>query len=333
MSELFEHNPAYSTTRCIRKALPRVVEAELNAEQKPEDEFETILFQREGAGRRGEGGLRIKGFFKKNSAEKPLITVVTVVLNGEKHFEQTILSVINQTYDNVEYIIIDGGSTDRTLNIIQKYEHAIDYWVSEKDKGIYYAMNKGIDLAMGEFVGFVNSDDFLYEGILSELGNAGQSDNFDFTLGDVDIYNPSSEYQETSIHSQESILNKKYIYHMPTHHLGFYVRKRALKKVGKFNIDYKLRADFDLLSRVIDTTKSFVILKNRVGGFRLGGVSGSYQTFVETNRILKTRNVHVFRRSLNVFASMLKILIVKNSPKSVTRWLRENFGSGRFIKD
>ena len=315
----------------MRKVPPEVVLAEIKAEQKPEDQFETVLFLPEGESRQGEGGLRTKGYFKNNSSEKPLITVITVVFNGAKHFEQTVLSVINQTYDNVEYIVIDGGSTDGTLNIIQKYEHAIDYWVSEKDKGIYYAMNKGIDLAMGEFVGFVNSDDFLYEEILSELGNMEKSDEFDFTLGDVNIYNQCSKYQETNIHSEELILNKKYIFHMPTHHLGFYVRKIILKKVGKFNTDYKLRADFDLLSRVIDSTKSFLILKNRVGGFRLGGVSGSYATFIENNKILKNRNVGIFRRALNIIPSMLKIFIVGNAPKPIVRWLRNKFGSGRYI--
>jgi len=321
----------YSTTRHVRKVTPEVVLAEIKAEQKPEDQFETVLFLPEGESRQGEGGLRTKGYFKNNSSEKPLITVITVVFNGAKHFEQTVLSVINQTYDNVEYIVIDGGSTDGTLNIIQKYEHAIDYWVSEKDKGIYYAMNKGIDLAMGEFVGFVNSDDFLYEEILSELGSMKKSEKFDFTLGDVDIYSQCSKYQETNIHSEEIILNKKYIFHMPTHHLGFYVRKRILKKVGKFNTDYKLRADFDLLSRVIDSTKSFLILKKRVGGFRLGGVSGSYATFIENNKILKNRNVGIFRRALNIIPSMLKIFIIDNVPKPIVGWLRNKFGSGRYI--
>jgi len=91
-----------------------------------------------------------------------LISVVTVVYNSDRFLEETILSVISQTYDNVEYIVIDGGSTDGTLNIIHKYSQAIDYWVSEKDSGVYDAMNKGIRLATGKWINFMNSGDTYY---------------------------------------------------------------------------------------------------------------------------------------------------------------------------
>lgn len=103
---------------------------------------------------------------------KPLITVVTVVYNGEQFLEETILSVINQNYDNVEYIIIDGGSTDGTLDIIKKYEHAIDYWVSEKDKGMYDGLSKGFVLGTGKWMAYINAGDFYFNYALAVVAQA-----------------------------------------------------------------------------------------------------------------------------------------------------------------
>ncbi len=108
----------------------------------------------------------------------PKVSIVTVVFNGEKLLEETIQSVINQTYDNVEYIIIDGGSTDGTLDIIKKYEDKIDYWVSEKDNGIYDAMNKGIKVFRGDYINFLNAgDSFVNNDVLTNIFiNQGKDD-------------------------------------------------------------------------------------------------------------------------------------------------------------
>jgi glycosyltransferase involved in cell wall biosynthesis len=121
--------------------------------------------------RQGEGGIRTTGYFKESLPHKPLISVITVVFNGEKHLEKTIQSVINQTYDNVEYIIIDGASTDGTLDIISKYNDHLDYWVSEPDNGIYDAMNKGATIANGDWLYFIGADDVLYDCFSSLIPN------------------------------------------------------------------------------------------------------------------------------------------------------------------
>ena len=96
-------------------------------------------------------------------SESPLISVITVVFNGARTLEQTINSVLAQDYENVEYIIVDGGSKDGTLNIIRNYEEKIDCWLTESDKGIYDAMNKGLDITGGDWVLFLGADDALYD--------------------------------------------------------------------------------------------------------------------------------------------------------------------------
>lgn len=106
-----------------------------------------------------EGGLRIRGIKKKSLKNVPLISIVTIVYNDGEHIEETILSVINQSYENIEYIIIDGGSIDNTLTIINNYDNRIDYWISSPDSGIYDAMNKGILLSTGLWIGFLNCGD------------------------------------------------------------------------------------------------------------------------------------------------------------------------------
>jgi len=149
----------FSTTRRLMKNSSEIVSKELKETKKSEEQFETIMFLPKHKDLISEGGLRKQGYFKKNDYNNPLITVITVVFNNEQFLEETILSVLTQSYDNIEYLIIDGGSTDETLNIIKKYNDTIDYWVSEKDYGIYDAMNKACRLSFGSGLIFLNSGD------------------------------------------------------------------------------------------------------------------------------------------------------------------------------
>ena len=153
MSDFFCLNPQYSTTRRITQERPKI-------ENDPSSKVQTELFLPAHPQRQGEGGLRTKGYFKKSFNDNPLVSVITAVFNCHEYLEQTIQSVLNQTYDNVEYIVIDGGSTDGTIDIIRKYEQVIDYWVSEPDSGIAAAWNKGIVASTGDIIGLINSDDW-----------------------------------------------------------------------------------------------------------------------------------------------------------------------------
>ena len=132
--------------------------------------------------------------------KKPLISIITAVYNGEKNLEETILSVTNQTYDNVEFIIIDGSSTDGTIDIIKKYEDKIDYWISEKDSGIFDAMNKGILASKGDYINFMNAGDFFTTiNLVKEVVNILNSEEIDFlhggyNFGNGNYYNSNIKY-------------------------------------------------------------------------------------------------------------------------------------------
>jgi glycosyltransferase involved in cell wall biosynthesis len=155
LSAYFELDSTYSTTRRVTERIPI-------AENGPEANMQFRLFLDTNFERKAEGGLRKKGYFKTSEKHKPLISVVTAVYNGEKFLEQAIKSVLTQSYDNVELIVIDGGSTDGTLDIIKKYDKQINYWVSEPDHGLYDALAKGFSLASGDIFSWLNADDIYY---------------------------------------------------------------------------------------------------------------------------------------------------------------------------
>ena len=273
---MIELNKNFSTTRCVQKMDADLVIAEINAAHKPEDKFKTVLFLPEGEGRQGEGGLRTQGYFKKSEENKPLITVVTVVYNGEQFLEETILSVINQSYDNVEYIIIDGGSTDGTLDIIREYEHAIDYWVSEKDKGIYDAMNKGVEKATGYYIGLINADDWYeldtVQSIVNQINNKNSIDVF---YADMNIVDIDTKAKKLLIGDIER-LNKNMSLNHPTCFL-----KRELYKEKTFDSRYKIAADYDLMLYFKFNKKSFFHINKIFANMRSGGVSCNNNKTVE----------------------------------------------------
>jgi glycosyltransferase involved in cell wall biosynthesis len=223
-----------------------------------------------------EGGLRTRNIFKKTEINKPLITVITVVLNNEKYLEECILSLHNQKYENYEHIIIDGGSSDDTINIIKKYENKIDYWCSGNDKGIYDAFNKGMQLAKGDYIGFLNSDDYYSHNALELLNDyIKKYPKKDFIFGAVKKhwgvlfgYKPYKIYWSWGFYS--------------SHSTGFFIKKDSAKKVGLYNLKYKYSSDYDYFFRLIVKNKFRGIgtKKNELFGvFRRGGFSSKIKFF------------------------------------------------------
>ena len=190
------------------------------------------------------GGLRKKGYLKKNKKNLPLISVITVVLNNKKFLQQSINSVLNQSYKNYELIIIDGKSTDGTLDILRKNNSRIDYWVSEKDRGIYDAMNKGIKLSRGSLIVMLNSDDVFYKNALKMASRYFVSyKNIDFLFGSVIKYKLLHGYRPWKIYWSFGFYT--------THSIGFFIRKKVHMKVGYYNTKYKFSADYDFFYRMI----------------------------------------------------------------------------------
>jgi glycosyltransferase involved in cell wall biosynthesis len=170
--------------------------------------------------------------------DKYKISVVTVVYNGVESIESTILSVISQTYDSIEYVIIDGGSRDGTQDVIKKYEGKISYWVSEPDKGIYDAMNKGIEAANGDWVLFLNAGDvFFNDNILSIVQS--------------ELYNCDVLYGKTAIKQKNGNMSVRDYYSLrldwkviPYCHQSVLIKRKFLREV-LFNTNYKIAADYN----------------------------------------------------------------------------------------
>lgn len=257
-------NKQFSTTKTLFCSKPLI-------QNQQNDQFKTIHFLPDNPERKGEGGLRRERYFKHSLPNQPLVTVITVVFNGEEHLEEAMRSVFHQNYDNIEYIVIDGGSTDKTISIINKYENMIDYWVSEKDNGIYDAMNKGIKLATGKLIGILNSDDLYYQDtILKVVELYKESDSPCVIYGDmIKFFNSKKENQSYHQGRMKDInfQNHKITINHPT----CFISKQLYKYYGFFNISYLYAADRELMIRFYKEKVDFLYLPTPLAKFRLGG--------------------------------------------------------------
>ena len=257
-------------------------------------------------GGRIEGGRRLRGILKSSEPGRPLITVITVVFNRVRHLQRAIESVLSQSYENIEYIIIDGGSTDGTLDVIRKFDDSIDYWLSEADAGIYNAMNKGIRLCSGEIIGLLNADDFYFpssgEEVVSSYNYSGSGIYYGKQMNFIEYEDFC--YFAVARPDLSRMFEKPSIFHP-----ACFVHNEVYKRVGLFDEGYKVIADYDFLLRCLESEVPFFLIDKTLTGFRSGGASGSVKIWLESYRLLREHPKHLCPRrrvTLMIIIGLLK---------------------------
>ncbi|MDB4026803.1 glycosyltransferase [Candidatus Thioglobus sp.] len=203
---------------------------------------------------------------------KPMVSIVTIVYNDEEYLEETIQSVLSQTYDNVEYIVIDGGSTDGTLDVIKQYKDRIDHWISEEDRGIYDAMNKGVNLAKGEWINFMNSGDVFHDNdvLLNFYKESKKSQNIDFFYSDSIV----REGKKYICNKEKRILiHQAIIYRVAMH-----------EKIGRYVVVKNLTTA-DYLFFMLSYNYNWQKLNFPISIHDANGVSSGLHTFLQKNAI------------------------------------------------
>jgi glycosyltransferase involved in cell wall biosynthesis len=225
--------------------------------------------------------------------EKKNFSIITVVLDAKEDLIETIESLRKQNHKNFEYIVIDGGSTDGTIEVINKNLDIIDKWISEKDSGIYDAMNKGIDLCEGNYIGMLNAGDKYMPNALSLVNSYLKFNNLDFIFGSVMKKVLRHGFRKYRIYWNFDFST--------SHSSGFFIANNAQKKLGKYNLLYKISSDFDLFFRMIvkENMRGLATKKNELIGVFKSGTS--YSSKFSFNDHLKEETIIRLNNNQNIF--------------------------------
>lgn len=212
-------------------------------------------------------------------------SIVTVTYNAEKYLRQTLDSMLRQKYRNYEYIVVDGGSKDRTLSILEEYVPLFEgrmRYISEPDDGLYDAMNKGIRMAQGDYIGLINSDDYYEMDALENVAKVVVESQYpDVVYSDLYVIDADSKYLYT-IPGDATKLKKGMLVNHPT----CFVRKTAYEKYGLFDLQYRIVADYDLMLRIYNNGGKFAKTDEPLASFRVGGLSnGNYKSTLEKYKV------------------------------------------------
>lgn len=257
-----------------------------------------------------------------------LISIITIVYNGEKFLQQTIDSVANQTYKNIEYIIVDGGSTDKTLDIIKKNKKTISKWISEKDNGVSDAFNKGIEMSSGEIIGIINADDWYQKDALKLVADAAKKiknkkevvffSNMNYVNKDKKIETYNTNIQKLK---NEMTLN----------HPAVFVTKETYQKHGKFLLNYKYAMDYEILLRFYIKKVHFEKVDEVLSNMRADGLSDMNWIFSlkesRNAKILNGKNIltSYFYFFYQVFRKIVSLTLKKIGLQKIVFFYRRYF--------
>lgn len=232
------------------------------------------------------------------------ISIITITFNSEKTVRETFESIKGQNYDNLEYIVIDGDSTDSTLKIAEEYRDLITDIISEKDNGISDAMNKGIKRATGDLIGIIHSDDMLADNALSLLNTAWD--------GEADVYYGNAIICDQNGKKTHILKSKSDLSEMPYRfaivHPATFVTKKAYEKYGLFDLKFKCAMDYDLLLRFYKAGAKFKYIDDSLAIYRAGGTNQKYRkkTIDEVCQISVLHGGNKFRANLEKWKKMIK---------------------------
>lgn len=261
--------------------------------------------------------------------EKIKVSIITVSYNAVDTIEQTIQSVLNQSYKNIEYIIVDGQSTDGTIDIVNRYKQSIDYFVSESDRGLYDAMNKGIQKATGDILGIINSDDWYETNAIEKIVNCFEKTKAELVYGKVCNVDENGEKRYGNNKPLDNIW-----YTMVTPHPSVFILTRIYKKYGSFDISYKIAADDEMILRFFVAGVKFQYLDEVIANYRLGGISTTKaEECAEEKKIIRLSYLEKFsgdkeelKKKINKQYNIERfVFVIKRNPDLLRDFLKQKF--------
>lgn len=238
------------------------------------------------------------------------ISIITPSYNNAKTITDTFESILKQDFKDIEYIVVDGNSSDETVNLIKKYEPRFNgslKWISEPDKGLYDAMNKGIKMATGDIVGILNADDLYHQpNIISKIAHEFESSDIDALYGDLVFVSPKNINKVVRYYSAKNFNVSKFKFGFAPPHPTFFSYKKNFEKYGYYRTDYKISSDFELLVRFLLVNKlkakylPTVFLKMRTGGLSTNKIN---QIFTNTKEQVKACRMNGIK-TLTIFVLM-----------------------------